>query len=103
MDGPWHFGRQGNGGSSCHLIGQPLQLGHLPGALLGEVGAEAPDVQRAVHAAHGQQAGVGGVEGQTRGGHAPGALPDGGRRPHGRPAQVEDLHHAWGAQEGDVA
>ena len=83
-------------GSSCHLIGQQLQLGRLPGPLLGEVRAEVPDVERAVHTAHRQQARVGGVEGQTGGGPTPCALVDGGRRPHGRPAQVEDLHHAWG-------
>ena len=81
-------------GSFCHLVGQQLQLGCLPGALLGEVGAEVPDFERAVHAAHRQQAGVGGVEGQTCGGSAPSTLLDGGRRTHGRPAQVEDLHHA---------
>lgn len=83
-------------GSLGHLVGQLLEPGYLPGFLLRQLGAQVPDGERTVHVAHGQQARVGGVEGQTRGRFAPcAAMVQGGGGPRRSPAQVEDLHHTW--------
>ncbi|KAG7246706.1 hypothetical protein CRUP_018661, partial [Coryphaenoides rupestris] len=75
---------QGTGGL-LHVAHEALPRREGPGAA---VGAQVPDGERAVHVAHGQQARVGGVEGQTRGRHAAAAaVVQGGGGPRRSPAQ----------------